>query len=285
MIRKNQKDGGEVNIQVGIPQTQEIDRMYYALQQIKIRHETGTLSGGSSGTYTANSILKSISLRIGTIDIMKQIDADHWRELLKLYQGIALSAEQWTIPLFSPYNLKTQALSLPIVLELNNEALSGIHGGDRTAYSGAKYHIFLDTINKIERYSNAGYLRAFETQFTQKSLGSVASTEQRLNLLSQKIYKGILLYIRDNSAAADALGGKIKVEIGNQTLFETDVTMAKAEVLENYGIASATGYYYIEFPEFVDTRNVLDATLVVNTAASLTAGVDATLIAEHLLPL
>lgn len=291
MIKANERDGGQIAILVGIGQTQEIEREAEALEGIKIFHETGTLSGGASGTYTANSILKQFSLKVGDLKIFDEIDGDHWREIMKLMDGIAPVAEHWHLPFPAPYHLKKGPN--PPLLTCQSDAIGNINGGDRTTYSGAKYHIFIEPVNVKARVKNEGYAWCWETQKTQYSLGSTADSKHKIDLLPGRIYKNLLLYIRDNGSADDDAidGDNVQLKIGNRLFYNSRVNIIKQEIQENHHIAPSTGYYLIELSEPLDTREAKDVSLNVRlqstgspSGAAPAGTVDITILANHLVP-
>lgn len=238
------------------------------LQGIYVQHNSGTMTGGSSGDYIANTILQYLKLDInGTnvIDWSGDVVADKvpygilaMREFNSQRRKIAEPAEEFFIPVG-----KNLPLDKNVTIRYKFNSIGNINDGDRTAYSGS-----ID-IKLVVSKVPLGPKISVGTYYSKFTYGSATGTHKKFIQSSRSGYKTtlLLLYLEDNETASTTAIDAITIKIGSTILFDGSFSQLIARNQENSQLALNTGFAMLPLNTAVG-NNQLEISVRIDSAGT-----------------
>jgi len=238
---------------------------------IRITHNTGTLSGGSSGALIANTVLTEIGISIrgdALFAIRGDLDDDSpamglhlLRQFTKLTTGVAPSDESWQVDF---PDLIPQGHEMLITLRWNT--IGNINDGDRTTYDGTLDVYGLHDPDEDIEGLTLGAIRSHKFAFgTDSGSGipkylppTIAGMETDL----------LMCYAEDDGTATNTGIQRIQVIRGTEIIFSARVTALQEKNRADFGVAPDDGFFLIPLETTIDAS---DVRLEVDIPSALTA--------------
>jgi len=210
---------------------------------IQVVHNTGSLSGGASGSYIANTAIASISVRKDGLEMYRwdgDKDTDKvpnginaLRELNRMKEKGDPTAEVHDVNFPDAVSPKNR---LELVVEWN--VIGNINDGDRTGYTGTyDVNIGVDDIAP-------GILKYGYVSFTKYNMSNRTGMETFYIPGIPKGYKlhGILMKSEDNATPSNTTFDNIKISVGTKTLEDRKFARIQDKAKAKFGIAHNTGW-------------------------------------------
>lgn len=239
------------------------------ISKIILIHNTGALSGGSSGSLIANTILRYIKLRVDGKEFISwngEADTD------KVPYGIQMLREfekqKTTVGLPNEYFVINLPDALPdnvrVDIEVQFNAIGNINDGDRTAYTGT-----LDIKYEVKDKILGSVVVPF---ITWGKFNHSNKTGKFLEYLTALPYPlRLLIFItEDNGTLANDTYDNIRMTMPASPIFNGSPAVLRAEHEAKSKVALTTGFF-MKF--FKDGLRVPSDTFLIEFEAS-TAGTD-----------
>ncbi len=237
---------------------------------IDLVHNAGTIGGGTTGTYAANTIFNEIFLGLDTT--MPLVDLKKGRNgvtgassllftLQKILAGHAnFPNECWELPCI-PW-LPPREGAPNVQLDLQVGAITDIEsaGGDRTTYTGAEAYVQLHSATReawkaLGKQLMPGYL----TQIIERNSNSFGATTGwvEFDLPTGVVYdaNGFIMHVQDNGTLTDELFDEIKVKRGQDVIYEGHERFLKL-FTQKESWQALTGYYWVKFDAPVNAHAI-----------------------------
>lgn len=246
-----------------------------SISEIIIQATIGALSGGSTGSYVANTAVESITIRIdgkeaivynGVSGIAGQISMGIavLREFYQQMHIVAMPDESFILELPDaiPKNHDVQ-----VIIKLA-ETIASIQtaGGDRTTLASSTIDIKYKAIDKLKARTLVPYIN-----WTSYSHGArIGNLSEYLPTIASKLLRKLIIITHDGNTLSNTTYDKIIVSMGDKNLFDNSMGDYRRIQESKSHVALNTGFIMISFPKGI---KVPASTLKLNFYAG-TAGTD-----------
>lgn len=217
---------------------------------IIIQHNTGTITGGTPGTYVANSVIASIQINENGVqkhdyngNIYANAEPNGMIALQKFSEmrnQVASTDEFFEIKMFNPIPATVQT---NLTFTFNTIANIQTSGGSGTAYDGT-----LDILLEVEDKGAS----ANQIVVTSHRINYGTNTGTIVNYLdvtnSNKSVRGILGYIEDDgTASATAISNIVLANAKGVNILDKSVAQLTVASSHLSKTSFGAGYFYIKF--------------------------------------
>lgn len=220
------------------------------ISAIIIRATMGALSGGTTGSYIANTAVQSIKLRVNGKDIInfdglkdiagiQSMGIAVLREFYYQMHGVAMTDNEYVIEL-------PDALSknFDVQLVFTTGTLAGIQtaGGDRTTLAASTLDILYQSDDKIKG-SNVMPIINWTLYSHAGRTGNLPEYIPTLTLPLRKL----MMITYDGTTPANTTYDNLTVEVANQQIKKGTIAHFRTQQAKKSRIANNTGHIHISF--------------------------------------
>jgi hypothetical protein len=220
------------------------------ISKIIVKHNAGSLSGGSSGSLKANSALESLKLKVDNQPLIE------WAGLQRdndLNLGIACMRELYK-QLHKVYPVdEYYPIDLPDLIPPNHKVdlviktavdIDSIQGGDRTDYDNATLDLLYEAVDALPGSERVPYISWTNWSYA-------ARTGNIFEFLDPFPYplRALILATHDGGTLANDTYDTLEVRKPKNPIFSGNIQDLRAQQQEKSQIALGTGFFMMTFPE------------------------------------